>query len=47
MKVCRLQTCFVVKKCLDGVICDEFKDYYEMLQPNYGTRNKGISVRIS
>ena len=40
------QTCFFVKKCLDGVICDEFKDYYELLQHNYGTRNKGISVRI-
>ena len=40
------QTCFFVKKCLGGVICDEFKDYYELLQHNYGTRNKGISVRI-
>ena len=26
---------------------NKFKDYYESLQHNYGTRNKGFSVRIS
>ena len=40
------QTCFFVKKCIDGVICDEFRDYYNLMQHNYGTRNKGISIRI-
>ena len=40
------KTCFFVKKCIDGVICDEFRDYYNLMQHNYGTRNKGISIRI-
>ena len=40
------QNCFFARKCLDGVICDEFKNYFEPIQHNFETRNNNFSLRL-
>ena len=40
------QSCLFVKKCLDQTVCDEFKDYYKIIQHNYNTCNKGFLLKL-
>jgi hypothetical protein len=46
MSFAKLQTCFLVKQCMDRNVCSNFHNYFERLQHVKNTRNNGISVRI-
>lgn len=46
MSFAKLQTCFLVKQCMDRNVCSNFYNYFEWLQHVKNTRNNGISVRI-
>ena len=40
------QNCFFVRKCLDGNVCEEFRNYFVPFEHRFGTRNKGYSLRL-
>ena len=42
----KLQTCVLVKQCMDRNVCNNYHDYFERIQHVKNTRNNGISVRI-
>ncbi len=42
----KLQSCLLVKQCIDKNVCSNFDNYFDRLQHVKNTRNNGISVRI-
>ncbi len=42
----KLQSCVLVKQCIDKNVCSNFDNYFDRLQHVKNTRNNGISVRI-
>lgn len=46
MNFAKLQTCLLVKQCIDKNACSNFNNYFERLQHEKNTRNNGFSLRI-
>ena len=42
----RKQAAQIVYKCLNGELCSNFQDYFELNQNKMNTRNNNISVRV-
>ena len=38
--------CCVVRKCIDDTLCSNFKDYFELFEHNFNTRNNFKMIRL-
>ena len=36
----------IVRKCIEGSICDNFRNYFEIMNHNRNTRNQGIALSL-
>ena len=41
-----MEACLTVRKCLDGSLCSNFRNYFEVNKHHIGTRNNGLSLRL-
>ena len=39
-------TCAFVRKCIDGDVCENFQDYFELINHSKNTRNNTVSIRL-
>ena len=42
----RLRACLLVRKCIDGDVCDNFVEYFDEMNHSQNTRNNNISLRL-
>lgn len=41
-----LKTCIYVRKCLNGEVCSDFKNYFKLVQHNKNTRNNNLILKL-
>ena len=42
----QIRTCQLVRQCIDGNICSNFKNYFEMQTYDKATRNRGYQLKV-
>ena len=42
----KLRTCLYVKKCINGDVCDNFKNYFKLINHDKNTRNNLLSLKL-